>query len=216
MSISLLLALLLASCYYPVTFSANASYSHSNSPPIYGTSENVDDVSKIFSNEEKLQDWLDSLEALEIPAGIPVDIYPVRETMAIDLWPGLYFLEEVEVYRPLIEDLHAQGIKYMIYRSFYGVTDVNYTYLCEYYPGFNAENAGFIDLDGNPWVVGYDPYGTPIFRASTNRPYWQSFLINSTKLAIDAGVDAVVFDVGFGHYPPSELNFDPDLSLIHI
>ncbi|MHA1859509.1 MAG: hypothetical protein ACTSVF_00170, partial [Candidatus Asgardarchaeia archaeon] len=209
-SISILLLLTIFSCYYPTTFLADLEHSWGNSPLIYRDYGIVSDKLKTSSYEGNVQDLLDSLNALEIPAGNPAEMYPIRETMAIDLWPGLYFPKEVEVYRPLIEDLHAQGIKYMIYRNFYGVTDVNYTHLCEYYPDFNAVNAGFIDLDGNPYIVGYDPYGTPIFRASTSRPYWQGFLINSTKLAIDAGADAVVFDVGFGHYPPSELSFDPD------
>ncbi len=209
-SMLLLLALLLTYCYYPATLFTNTNYPQTTSLLIYRDNETTDSLTKVSYDDENLQEWLSSLRSLEVPAGSPMDIYPVRESIAVDLWPGIYFPEDVEIYKPLIEDLHAQGIKYMIYRNFYMVTDVNYTYLCEYYPGFNASNAGFIDLDGNPYIVDYDPYGTPIFRASTNRPYWQSFLINSTKLAIDAGVDAVVFDVGFGHYPPNELNFDPD------
>lgn len=161
-------------------------------------------------NSNTVHKMLSQLGSIEFPGGNPRDLFPLRSSIAIDLWPGIYYPEDVDIYKPLIEDLHARGIKYMIYRNLFQITDVNYTKLYEYYPDFTPENASFIDLDGNPKIIGYDSYGSPIFYLSTNRPYWRSFLINSTKLAIDAGSDMVVFDVGFGHYPPNEQNFDPD------
>ncbi len=152
-----------------------------------------------------------SILRLEIPySGSSLDKYPVRGTFAIDLWPGIYYNEDIALYKPRIEELHARGIKYMIYRNLQELTDVNYTYFHEYYPDFTPENASFINLDGDAYIIDHDSYGTPIFRLSTNRPYWRDLLINLTKLAIDAGADAVVFDVGFGHYPPNEWNFDND------
>ena len=206
----LILFILLSACitYVPIgnmqqnNTSSRDTDGHNDIKFIYSASNGIEDGI--------LQGRLSQLGPVEFPNGNPSDIFHVRESIAIDLWPGIYFPEDVDIYRPLIEDLHAQGIKYLIYRNLFQLTDVNYTRLYEYYPDFTPENVSFIDLDGNPRIVGYDPYGSPIFYLSTDRPYWQSFIINSTKLAIDAGCDAVVYDVGFGHYPPNEQNFDPD------
>lgn len=180
-----------------------------------GNIETLDKVNKTFQGivlqeNNSLQNHLKFLSGAEIPGAYPYDNYPIRTTIALDIYPGIYLPESVQLTKPLIDNLHAHGVKYLIYRSLLGPADVNLTRLREVYPEFTPENAGFVCLNGSVIINGYDPYGTPTFYTSTNRPTFKEFLINTTKLAIDAGADAVVFDVGTGALGNLKHTFDND------
>jgi len=136
--------------------------------------------------------------------------YTYRTTIAAD-WFGIapFTPEQAEKLRAVVNELHSMGVKYMGYFGFLlsmSPTDE----LLQYYPEFSPENAGFIDLDGNPVINGYDSEGRPLFYPSIHRPVFQKMLFSMINYSIDADLDSMVFDVPNGMLGNLRRSFDND------
>jgi len=136
------------------------------------------------------------------------DSYTYRTTIAAD-WFGIapFTPEQAEKLRVVVNELHSKGVKYMGYFGFLlsmAPTDE----LLQYYPEFTPENAGFIDLDGNPVINGYDGEERPLFYPFIHRSVFQKMLFSMINYSIDAGLDAVVFDVPNGMIGNLRREFD--------
>lgn len=116
----------------------------------------------------------------------------LKPTVIIDLYPNLCFDEDVELTAPQLNDLHSRDIKYMAYYPFNAI-ECNANRLQERFPDVVA-NGTVIDLNGSKGLY------------TINRLAFRNFLINVTKKAIDAGADAVAYDVAIYN----QYSFDPE------
>jgi parallel beta-helix repeat protein len=124
--------------------------------------------------------------------------YPFRVTCVGDVY-HLDFPYELDQVETRIAELHAKGIKIVIYKPFSSLSE--YENFMEYY-NLSKEDIAPMDLNGTYFVslpgrIGYE-----------GREAWRNFFINYMKFLFDAGIDGVEFDGGDGFKNIG--SFDPE------
>ncbi|MCD6470105.1 hypothetical protein J7L29_04830, partial [Candidatus Bathyarchaeota archaeon] len=138
------------------------------------------------SSTSLAEDLLNNLTCFEVLGSVYDFDSRVRNTIAVDPYPIVFYPHQVEIYSPYYASIRAHGIKYMTYGALQFV-ETNYTEFCNYY-GFDpdqfADNITGVNLEGQ-----YFRYQEPDVNdwptmGFISRSLWREILFNVTKLAV--------------------------------
>ena len=124
--------------------------------------------------------------------------YPFRTTYVGDVY-HLDFPYELDQVKTRLAELHAKGIKTVIYKPFSSLSE--HENFMEYY-NLSKEDIAPMDLNGTYFVV------LPVHIGYEGREAWRNFFINFMKFLFDAGINGVEFDCGDGFKDIG--SFDPE------
>ena len=125
-------------------------------------------------------------------------LFPYAVTVLLDPF-NLDFLEDFDQVKAKVAELHAMGVKVLVYKPFSSLSErVNFM---EYW-NLTARDVAPMDLNGKyyvalPYKLGYE-----------GRDKWREFVIKFIRLLFDAGIDGIEFDGGCGYKNLG--SFDPE------
>lgn len=174
-----------------VRSTTKVSLPHRQSRMIYNPSYKQNSISKNYLYSQKFH-------PLEFGGEEYFSSYPFRTTVLLDPF-NIHYLEDIDQVKAKLAQLHAMGIKVILYKPFSSLSEVRN--FIEYW-NLSIKDIAPMDLNGTyyvarPYKIGYE-----------GRDKWREFFINFTKLIFDAGFDGIEFDGGDGL--KSYGSFDPE------